>query len=246
MKIDSLSVPKTSFCRHYQTFVNKKRSLFYFSRNKKSTPQILRKCKLGVFNCQLLSKKKWHVEMLEEKDIPTIAEIQALSFHEPPKLKFMEEISFVTFKAEVLDVMRRKFESSKSDGFYILVAKEGEDVIGVVELDIREDGEFFLQFAQSDELFGVSKFAYICSMAVRPDMRRKGVARALLNAIEALAESQGQSVFVLQVFEDNQEAINLYTSSGYSLLSKEEGLFGWLRGRRKLTMVKHSKENILG
>eukprot|EP01024_Parvocaulis_polyphysoides_P012664 TRINITY_DN14645_c0_g1_i1.p2 TRINITY_DN14645_c0_g1~~TRINITY_DN14645_c0_g1_i1.p2 ORF type:complete len:224 (+),score=25.15 TRINITY_DN14645_c0_g1_i1:63-674(+) len=180
---------------------------------------------------------------MKEDEIVEIAELQAECFHEPPKFKFMENISYVSFKAEVLDVMRRKYESVNDGDYMILIAREKQSsqAIGVIELDIRNDRELLLQLNSLDSLFGSTKFAYVCSMAVKPGMRRKGVARSLLSAVEQLAGQWGHEVLVLQVFEDNVSAIKLYTSSGYQLLDKEKGLISWLRGRQKLSMYKLQK-----
>ncbi|MEK6256416.1 MAG: GNAT family N-acetyltransferase, partial [Chloroflexota bacterium] len=64
---------------------------------------------------------------------------------------------------------------------------------------------------------GSGERAYlIANVAVHPDHRRKGIARALTDAaISCLTEKQVAWCW-LQVDDDNQSAINLYEQSGFS------------------------------
>ncbi len=58
----------------------------------------------------------------------------------------------------------------------------------------------------------------IANVAVHPDFRRRGIARSLMDAtLQAVAQKRGRAV-LLQVRDDNQEAIRLYESLGFAIL----------------------------
>ena len=57
--------------------------------------------------------------------------------------------------------------------------------------------------------------AEILTLAVHPDARRKGEARALLSEVEALAQARGAREIFLEVRADNLAAKALYDSAGY-------------------------------
>lgn len=56
---------------------------------------------------------------------------------------------------------------------------------------------------------------YITNVAVAPDARRRGVARALLQELAERAETQGLTFVTLEVRQSNAAAIALYTGQGY-------------------------------
>jgi len=55
----------------------------------------------------------------------------------------------------------------------------------------------------------------VANVAVHPDYRRRGIARALMEAVLDTVESHGAQVVVLQVRHDNDGAIRLYRSLGF-------------------------------
>ncbi len=67
--------------------------------------------------------------------------------------------------------------------------------------------------------------AEIKRMYVRPRARGRGVARALLRAIEHSAAAAGRGRLVLETGLRQPEAIGLYTSSGYRPLVPKFGLY---------------------
>ncbi len=62
----------------------------------------------------------------------------------------------------------------------------------------------------------VADQAEILTLAVHPDARRKGEARALLHEVEALARARGAKEMFLEVRDDNLAAKQLYDSAGYT------------------------------
>ena len=58
---------------------------------------------------------------------------------------------------------------------------------------------------------------YVYTLAVDPALRRRGVARSLLEGLAAVARAWGCSRIELEVREDNLEAMNLYRSAGFSI-----------------------------
>ena len=56
---------------------------------------------------------------------------------------------------------------------------------------------------------------YIGNVAVRPEHRRKGIAKALLCAVEADARRDGLCFLTLEVRQSNTPAIALYAGQGY-------------------------------
>lgn len=55
----------------------------------------------------------------------------------------------------------------------------------------------------------------VANVAVHPSYRRRGIARALMQAITATIRTRGGRVILLQVVKDNHSAIDLYRSLGY-------------------------------
>lgn len=67
--------------------------------------------------------------------------------------------------------------------------------------------------------------AEVLTIATDPKRRRQGLARAILAEGEDLAKARGASTIFLEVAEDNEAAISLYTSSGYSQIGRRPGYY---------------------
>lgn len=57
--------------------------------------------------------------------------------------------------------------------------------------------------------------AYVLLLYVDPDYRRRGIATALLEEAHTWAAQRGDTQISLQVYHDNQPALNLYRNLGY-------------------------------
>lgn len=79
----------------------------------------------------------------------------------------------------------------------------------------------FLVALLDDEVVGyvgmhhVVDEGYIANLVVRDDLRRQGVATALLKSLDDYAEAQDMDFITLEVRETNNEAIALYEKNGY-------------------------------
>lgn len=65
-----------------------------------------------------------------------------------------------------------------------------------------------------DQIEG-DRHAYIFLLYVAPDHRRQGIGRALMCRAEAWAKERGDRKISLQVFSDNQPALDMYDQLGY-------------------------------
>jgi len=62
-------------------------------------------------------------------------------------------------------------------------------------------------------------------IAVMPSRRRQGVARRLLDALCSAARSEGATRMLLEVAANNESAIALYTSCGFTTISRRAGYY---------------------
>jgi len=67
--------------------------------------------------------------------------------------------------------------------------------------------------------------ARLYSFVVRPDYQRRGIARLLLQAVEAEAGVRGCREMQLEVRPDNAAAIRFYLKAGYSLAGRIESFY---------------------
>ena len=68
--------------------------------------------------------------------------------------------------------------------------------------------------------------ADVLTVGVVPNHRGKGIARQLMALITDWAHKQGSTAMMLEVKVDNQDAIGLYESLGYSKLNTRKDYFG--------------------
>jgi hypothetical protein len=86
----------------------------------------------------------------------------------------------------------------------VLVARDGDRIVGTVQLDLamppnqRHRGE-------------------VAKLLVHPDARRRGIARALMIALEDVAQSEGRTLLTLDTWTGGY-AESLYRSLGYVIV----------------------------
>lgn len=85
--------------------------------------------------------------------------------------------------------------------------------------------------AAGPDLFGfvlvsiVADEAEILTLAVAPNVRRRGIARALLEQATVSAKASGASSLFLEVSTDNTAAIGLYTTFGFEEVARRKGYY---------------------
>jgi ribosomal protein S18 acetylase RimI-like enzyme len=69
-----------------------------------------------------------------------------------------------------------------------------------------------------DQING-SRYSHIFLLYVIPEYRRRGIAKILLQQAESWAKTRGDRQIGLQVFPQNQAAVNLYQNMGFQTQS---------------------------
>ena len=84
----------------------------------------------------------------------------------------------------------------------------------------------------------ITSYAYVSSMAVAEQLRRKGVATAMLSAAEQQARLWQQSVLALHVYVENEAALKLYKSFGLESVGTDPSWKAVFGGKIRTLMVK--------
>ena len=101
----------------------------------------------------------------------------------------------------------------------------------MLRMQLDPDSHVFLTAEAEGEVVGyvgllyVLDEGYISNVAVRPDMRRRGVADALLSALEARARALRLSFLTLEVRAGNAPAIALYEKHGYRAAGRRRNYY---------------------
>jgi ribosomal-protein-alanine N-acetyltransferase len=66
---------------------------------------------------------------------------------------------------------------------------------------------------------------HVTNLAAHPDLRRRGVARALLGAVLGDAKTRAVSLAFLEVRPTNTEALGLYESFGFRVIGRRKGYY---------------------
>jgi ribosomal-protein-alanine N-acetyltransferase len=74
-------------------------------------------------------------------------------------------------------------------------------------------------------LWEVADEVHITNVAVRPNARRRGIARALLSSVLDNARACAFKVVVLEVRPSNQHALTLYESFGFRVVGRRHGYY---------------------
>uniref|UniRef100_A0A7S1XR62 N-acetyltransferase domain-containing protein n=1 Tax=Phaeomonas parva TaxID=124430 RepID=A0A7S1XR62_9STRA len=104
----------------------------------------------------------------------------------------------------------------------MLVARDKEtqtDVLGAAELRlVQPNGKLPGNFQPRSQPKDGGAEPYICNVSVRPEMRRRGIASALMNVGEGLFfEEHGYEKIYLHVEKANDRAVGLYSRRGYKV-----------------------------
>ncbi len=127
-------------------------------------------------------------------DIPAIAAL----------LSELNSVEGYAQQADADEIGRALFSPMREVKLSALVAESGEAVIGVV-----------LFYPGYDTLSGVEGY-HLADIVVTQACRRRGVARALVKALAAMALSEGKEWVSLTVLKKNDAARGFYQSLGMS------------------------------
>lgn len=108
---------------------------------------------------------------------------------------FSDYLVPIQISREFMDSFMRSVGGSAE---HILVAMDGEEIVGFVNPVV--DGNE----------------AWIGGLGICPRARRRGLGRRLMLAAEDDARERGAEMVLLEVIEGNLQAMNLYTSLGYT------------------------------
>jgi [ribosomal protein S18]-alanine N-acetyltransferase len=74
-------------------------------------------------------------------------------------------------------------------------------------------------------LWEVADEVHITNVAVRPELRRRGIARSLLGSVLDDARGRRFKIVVLEVRPSNQHAVSLYESFGFRVVGRRRGYY---------------------
>ena len=125
--------------------------------------------------------------------------------------------------SEVLDIEREAFTDPWTEGMYRaelariedrrwFVAQLGEAVVGFAGLWLAEDAT------------GLG-IAHLLDLAVRADLRRRGIARTLVSAAMEETVALGTEIVTLEVRPSNEAAMDLYAEAGFTPSGQRRGYY---------------------
>ena len=98
---------------------------------------------------------------------------------------------------------------------YSVVAVEDDKIVGLILNAVRE--------------YKGIKTGYDCGTGVIPDMRGKGIAKAMFEEVKKILLSIDVHKYVLEVIQTNEKAFNLYKNQGFKIIRE----FDCLGGKRE-------------
>ena len=120
--------------------------------------------------------------------------------------------------ADVLVIERASFSMPWSRGAFLYEIEQNQVARCWVG---REDGRIVGYIC----LWDVADELHVTNVAVHPDARRRGIARALLESVFAHARAAGSRMVLLEVRPSNTEAIALYDSFGFHVVGRRRGYY---------------------
>mmetsp|Transcript_622 Transcript_622/g.2088 ORF Transcript_622/g.2088 Transcript_622/m.2088 type:complete len:265 (+) Transcript_622:30-824(+) len=157
-------------------------------------------------------KNKFIVRSARVDELDCVTDVRCKSFY-----SYLADDRYLYFqrKREIREVVLGRWRNPNA---YCLVAVDQEtmEVVGTCDATIHDFPRrlSFLFFPQGDES-NEGKKIYVSSMAVRPDARRRGVAKTLLNKVNEVAKTLGVNEVFLHVEWENKPAVWLYQGCGF-------------------------------
>ena len=119
---------------------------------------------------------------------------------------------------EVLEIERASFQTPWSRGAFRYELTQNRVARSVV---VRIAGRLVGYLC----LWEIGHEIHITNLAVRPDFRRRGIARALLSHVMDGARQSNVELVFLEVRPTNLEALALYESFGFRVIGRRKGYY---------------------
>lgn len=148
------------------------------------------------------------------QDIKSLAELYA-EFHNfhasylPDRLRKISVQPVLYEAADLYQKLRSIIESEKSE---IVVAKAGEQIVGLAEIYIQQDNANTLTVPYC--------YGLLQSLVVTSEHRRQGVGALLVKAIEQWAKKKGAHEIRLDLWEFGEGPLPFYEQMGYRTLKR--------------------------
>jgi ribosomal protein S18 acetylase RimI-like enzyme len=163
------------------------------------------------------------------------------------------------------DIRQRLRSSEPSEPFFpgtetrshyaCWVAVAGSEIVGTAEISWKPNSSWARRRSQpggqqattalrasASDFQTLSGPPYLANLAVSQNMRRRGVAEALLNSCEREVQSWGRRQIDLHVMENNLPARQLYLKAGYQIQHRELNWRTWLFQRPQRLLLRKSFE----
>ena len=120
---------------------------------------------------------------------------------------------------EVLVIERASFSMPWSRGAFLYEMQQNRVArCWVVRDQTGRVGGYLCLWEVADEV-------HITNVAVRPDLRRRGIARSLLGSVLDDARGRRFKMVVLEVRPSNHHAVSLYESFGFRVVGRRRGYY---------------------
>jgi aminoglycoside 6'-N-acetyltransferase I len=142
-----------------------------------------------------------HVRPIERHDAEAIVRLRAALWPKTP----VEDHA-----AEVAAVLEGR-PTTILPAATLVAVDERDDVLGFAEVDLR---------SHADGCNATRPVGYLEGWYVRPEHRRRGVGRALVEAAEAWAAGQGAREFASDTWANNEDSLRAHLALGFEVVDR--------------------------
>lgn len=177
---------------------------------------------------------QFQIRLCTPADLTGIAQIIAESFHSRHGIWGW---AFPLLRLGIYEDLRHRLANSAPHHACLVAV----DTSNQASLNLVATVELSVRLGDSWTYAGTRKsFAYLSNLAVHPQYRRQGAARALLTNCEKVASEWGFKDLYLHVLENNHQARQLYFKLGYRMhqIDSNWNTF-FFRRSRQILLYKH-------